>query len=285
MSEEPNIKIRKVTGEIVNFSLKKLRKSLKYSGATNVEIEKIVHYILKNIYDHITSSEIYKMSFDKLRELQAIYASRYKLKKAIYELGPSGFPFERLIATILEKEGYQTQISVVLKGACVSHEIDVLAQKDQKYFPVECKFHSDDKYICNIKIPLYIQSRYIDLKKNWQEDHPIGKIWIVTNTRFSEDAIKYAKCNNMKLLSWNYPPKNGLKERISRLGLYPLTSLNLLSDAEKDKLLENDIVLCSELAENDYLLNKIGISKTRKQHILNEIAELCPKKLTPRFKN
>ena len=284
MSDEPNIKIRKVTGEIVNFSLKKLKKSLKYSGATNLEIEKIVHYILQNIYDHITSSEIYKMSFDKLRELRSIYASRYKLKKAIYELGPSGFPFERLVASILEKEGYQTQISVVLKGACVTHEIDVLAEKYQKYYPVECKFHSDDKYICNIKIPLYIQSRYIDLKKNWQEEHPFGKVWIVTNTRFSEDAIKYAKCNKINLLSWNYPPKNGLKERINRLGLYPLTSLNLLSDEEKDKLLENDIVLCSELAENDYLINKIGISKTRKQRILDEVAELCPKRLTPKFK-
>ena len=284
MSGYPNIKIRKVTGEVVNFSIKKLKKSLKHSGANDAEIDKIIRYILQNLYDHITSSEIYKMAFEKLREFHSIYASRYKLKKAIYELGPSGFPFERLVATILEKEGYQTQISVIMHGSCVEHEIDVLAEKRQKYYPIECKFHSDDKYICNIKIPLYIQSRYLDLKNNWEAEKALGAVWIVTNTRFSEDAIKYAKCNNMRLLSWNYPPKNGLKERINRLGLYPLTTLNLLSDEEKDRLLENDIVLCSELAENDYLINKIGISKTRKQRILNEITELCHENMVSKTK-
>ena len=106
-------------------------------------------------------------------------------------------------------------------------------------------------------------------------DYPLEEVWIVTNTRFSEDAIQYAKCNQIKLLSWNYPKGNGIKERIGRLGLYPLTTLTLLSEEEKDKLLANDIVLCSELAENNYLLNKIGVSKNRKQRILDEIGQLC----------
>ncbi len=214
------------------------------------------------------------MSFEKLRDIRSVYASRYKLKKAIYELGPSGFPFERLIATILEEEGYETETSVILEGNCVKHEIDVLAKKKHKYYPVECKFHSNDKYICNIRIPLYIHSRYLDILKNPDLHKSFGKIRIVTNTRFSEDAIKYAKCHNIKLLSWSYPKGNGLKDKINRLGLHPLTSLNLLSDEEKDRLLDEGIVLCRELLKNDYLINKIGISKTRKKRILEEIEEL-----------
>ena len=274
MHYKSKIKIRKATGEIVDFSLNKLEKSLKHSGASHGEIQKIINYVLDNLYDNITSGEIYKMSYEKLRNIRSIYASRYKLKKAIYELGPSGFPFERLIATILKEEGYKTKIGVILQGNCVNHEVDVLAEKNDKYIPVECKFHSDEKYICNIKIPLYIHSRYIDIKKNPKLSKSFGKILIVTNTRFSNDAVKYAKCHNIKLLSWSYPKGDGLKDKINRLGLHPLTSLTLLSDEEKDKLLEQEIVLCRELIENDYLINKIGISKTRKKRIMDEIKEL-----------
>ncbi len=275
MSNPFNIKVRKVTGEIVDFSVEKLKNSLKHSGANQATIEQIIDYISRHVYDNITSREIYKMAFEKLRDIRSVFASRYKLKNAIYELGPSGFPFERLVSVILEKTGYKTEIGAIIKGHCVQHEVDVLAQKNKHYTVIECKFHSDDKYICNIKVPLYIHSRFYDLKKNWHLDKPLEEVWIVTNTRFSEDAIHYARCNNIKLLSWNYPKNNGIKDRVSRLGLYPLTTLTLISEEEKDKLLENDIVLCSELAENDYLINKIGISKTRKKRILEEIDQLC----------
>lgn len=279
MANNLNIKVRKRTGELVDFSFEKLRRSLRHSGADEETIDRIMDHISRNLYDNITSDEIYRMAYEKLRDIRSVYASRYKLKKAIYELGPSGFPFERLVSVILEKTGYQTEIGAVIKGKCVQHEIDVLAQKDNKYYIIECKFHSDEKYICNIKVPLYIHSRYHDLRKNWHLEKPLKQVWIVTNTRFSEDAVHYAKCNNIRLLSWNYPKGNGIKERIGKLGLYPLTTLTLLSEEEKDELLNNEIVLCSELAKNDYLINKIGISKSRKQRILDEINQLCAHKL------
>ena len=275
MTDISNIKVRKLNGKIVNFSLEKLKKSLQHSGANDVIISRVINYIMMNIYDNITSAEIYKMAFEKLNNIRSIFASRYKLKKAIYELGPSGFPFERLISIILEKENYKNEIGKIIKGKCVEHEIDVLALKQNKYTIVECKFHSDEKYICNVKIPLYIHSRFNDLKDNWRLNKPLKDVLIATNTRFSEDAIKYAKCNNIKLLSWNYPPDNGIKIRMNRWKIYPLTTLTLISQEEKENLLENDIVLCSELAENEYLINKIGISKSRKKRILDEIAQLC----------
>ncbi len=279
MNENHNIKIKKATGEIVDFSTKKLRKSLEHSGANDQTIDKILDYIFQNIYDGITSNEIYKMAYEQLKKIRSIFASKYKLKKAIYELGPSGFPFERLVATILKKKGYKTTIGEVIDGKCVQHEIDVLAKIHDAYSMIECKFHSDDKYICNIKVPLYIHSRFHDLKKNWKKDKPLEDVWIVTNTRFSEDAIDYANCNNIKLLSWNYPKGDGLKHRINELHLYPLTTLSLLSKDEKNQLLEHDVVLCSELIKEHYLLNKIGISKNRKYKIIGEIEQLCHKQL------
>ena len=275
MSQTDVIKIKKVTGEIVDFSIDKLRASLSHSGANEDMINKIVHYIMRNVYDNITSHEIYQMAFEQLKEIRSIFASKYRLKKAIYELGPSGFPFERLIAKIFEKKGYTAEIGNIINGNCVSHEIDVLLHKKRKYALVECKFHSSDKYICNVKVPLYIHSRYYDVRKNWKETDELKDVWIITNTRFSEDAINYAKCNNIKLLSWNYPKNNGLKKRITDLGIYPLTTISLLSEEEKNQLLAENVVLTSELYKNHYLLNKIGVSKVRKQKIMEEIEELC----------
>ena len=275
MSQTDIIKVRKVTGEVVDFSIDKLKESLSHSGANQETVERIVNNILRNVYDTITSHEIYKMAFDQLREIRSIYASKYRLKKAIYELGPSGFPFERLVAKIFEKKGYSAEIGSIISGKCVSHEIDVLLHKKKRYAMVECKFHSDDKYICNVKVPLYIHSRYKDVKKNWKKDDELKDVWIITNTRFSEDAVNYAKCNNIKLMSWNYPKDNGLKKRINDLGIYPLTTISLLSEDEKNQLLRQNVVLCSELYKNHYLLNKIGVSKNRKQKIIDEIEELC----------
>ena len=77
------------------------------------------------------------------------------------------------------------------------------------------------------------------------------------------------------LTSWDYPEGNGLKERIDKSGLHPLTSLTTLTKAEKSKLLDKGIVLCKELHETPTLLNEIGIDKTRHKKILEDSEALC----------
>ena len=67
--------------------------------------------------------------------------------------------------------------------------------------------------------------------------------WVVTNTRFTEDALQYGNCCGLYLLSWDYPKNDGLKDRIDRLGLYPITVSTLLTNREKQFLLSRDIVL------------------------------------------
>ncbi len=279
MKQNSSIRVTKVTGEVVDFSLSKLKKSLIHSGASDKTIDKITSYILQNVYDGITSGEIYKMAYEQLRDIRAVFASKYKLKKAIYELGPSGFPFERLIAIIFDKMGYQTKVGEIVQGKCVSHEIDVLLLKKDVFSMVECKFHSSDQYICNIKVPLYINSRFRDINKHWKGEKPLKNVWIATNTRFSQDAIDYANCNGIHLLSWNYPKDKGLKELVNCFNLYPLTTLTLLSEEEKDELLNQGIVLCSELYQTNSLMNKIGVSKVRKQKVMEEIEDLCHKNI------
>ena len=279
MEKEMDIKILKSSGERAIFSLEKLRKSLKHSGADHNLVEQIVGRVKDELYDDISTNEIYNRAYALLKKNQSVFASKYKLKKAIYELGPTGFPFERFVAAILEYSGYQTRVDEIMNGICVTHEIDVIAEKNGTVTIIECKFHSEEGRNCNVKIPLYIHSRYNDVKAHWAtkkgENRPLDKGWVVTNTRFTGDAIAYGKCAGMYLLSWDLPLNDGLKDRIDRLGLYPITVSTLLSNREKQFLLSRNVVLCRQLWKDKFFLDHMGIKNTRKEKILNEIKQLC----------
>ncbi|UPS92997.1 ATP cone domain-containing protein [Bizionia sp. M204] len=272
------ISIIKSSGERVKFSLEKLRTSLSRSGAEKEVVNRIVDVVRDELYQGISTKEIYNRAFALLKKEKRYYASKYKLKKAIYELGPTGFPFENFIAALLKYSGYETKVGQILQGICVPHEIDVVAHKNTDTTIVECKFHSEEGRNCNVKVPLYIASRFKDVKKHWgSKPHKtsLNQGWVVTNTRFTKDALQYGNCIGLYLLSWDYPKNDGLKDRIDRLGLYPITVSTLLTKREKQFLLTRDVVLCRDLIGDVFYLDHLGISEVRKTKILNEIKQLC----------
>ncbi|WP_430425001.1 ATP cone domain-containing protein [Maribacter litoralis] len=278
MDTKESIDIIKSSGQKMKFSLDKLRNSLKHSGANHKLVEEIVSKVYDELFEGITSNEIYNRAYSLLKKNKSVFASKYKLKKAIYELGPTGFPFERFIAAILQFSGYEVDVDIKLNGACVTHEIDVIAEKNGSATLIECKFHNEEGRNCNVKIPLYIHSRYNDVKAYWitnKNSKPLNKGWVVTNTRFTEDALTYGKCADLYLLSWDFPKDDGLKDRIDRLGLYPITVSSLLSKREKQFLLSRNVVLCRQLVKDKFYLDHLGISTERKSKILDEISQLC----------
>lgn len=275
----PDIEIIKSSGKKAIFSLDKLRNSLKHSGANHELVEQIVDTVRSEVYPGISTKEIYNRAYALLKRKKSVFASKYKLKKAIYELGPTGFPFERFVAAILQYSGFSVQVDIIMTGTCVKHEVDVLAEKNETITIVECKFHNEEGLNCNVKIPLYINSRYNDIKSHWlskkSNTKKLDRGWVVTNTRFTEDALKYGECSDLYLLSWDYPKNNGLKDRIDRLSLYPITVLSLLTNREKQFLLSRDVVLCRQLVKDKFFLDHLGISSTRKEKILKEVGQLC----------
>lgn len=274
-SNEISFDVLKSSGKKVKFSIGKLKNSLQNSGADESTIKQIVNTVRDELYQGISTKEIYNRAFTMLKKEKSIYASRYKLKRAIYDLGPTGFPFERFIGAVLEYSGYEVEIGKIIKGNCVSHEVDIIAKKNGEHIIGECKFHSQQGNKSNVKVPLYIHSRYQDIlsfyKDNFEKSKHPNKGWVVTNTRFTKEAILYGECKGLYLLSWDYPKENSLKERIDRLGLYPITVSMLLTKREKQFLLSRDIVLCRQLINDVFYLNKLGISDKRRSRILNEI--------------
>ena len=266
--------IVKASGEKVRFSFSKLRNSLLKSGADEETVKQVLDEIRDELYQGISTREIYNRAFSLLKEINGVYASKYKLKKAIYELGPTGFPFEKYIGKILSSEGFSVELNQSVDGNCVSHEIDIIAFRDSVRNLIECKFHSEEGRNCDVKIPLYIHSRFEDIFKLSKPENQ-EKGWMITNTRFSKDAETYAKCVGLKMLSWDYPKSFSLKRLIDKSRLYPLTTSTLLSEEEKVFLLQRGIVLGKEVIEKQFLLDHLGISKRRKSRIIQEFKTLC----------
>ncbi len=268
--------IIKSSGEKVVFSAAKLKRSLLRSGADEKTVGAVIREITKELYPGISTKEIYNRAFSMLKKYGKSYASRYSLKKAIYELGPSGFPFEKFIAEIMKKEGYKVKTGQFLQGKCVTHEVDVVAVKDGLKHLVECKFHNEEERNCDVKIPLYVNSRFEDIHSAGnQNEKKEGQGWVVTNTRFTEDAMNYGNCMGLYLLSWDYPQEASLKKRIDGQKVYPVTISTLLSLEEKQFLLERDIILASQLISNEHMLEHLGISEERRKKILNEFGSIC----------
>ncbi|WP_244554571.1 restriction endonuclease [Pontibacter indicus] len=195
------------------------------------------------------------------------------------QLGPSGFPFEKFVSEILRAQGYLTEIGVFVEGHCVRHEIDVLAVKNGRRVMIECKYHNLNHNKSNVKVPMYIHSRFKDVEKVWPSENEyeirFHEVWVVTNTRFTDDAVRYASCMQMKLIGWDYPHKGGLKDLTDSFHLYPLTTLTTLTKAEKQRLLEMKIVLCSELLRHETLLLQAGLTEERARRVIKEVKDLC----------
>jgi len=276
------IDVIKSSGKRARFSLKKLSSSLKRSGANDKTVKQILNKVRDELYQGISTKEIYNRAFSLLKKEKSVFASKYKLKKAIYELGPTGFPFERFIGAMLFYSGYNIKIGQIIEGNCVDHEVDVVANKNGTDIMAECKFHSEEGRNCNVKVPLYIHSRYQDIQHKRNNNPKTNGIptecWVVTNTRFSKDAISYGECSGLYMLSWDYPKSNSLRKRIDRLRLYPITVSTILTQREKQFLISRDIVLCRQLINDLFYLDHLGISEERKKIILNEINMLCHEK-------
>ena len=269
-----DITVVKASGEKVLFNQTKLTQSLERAGAGEDIIAEVLGSLENQLYDGIPTKKIYRQAYKILNKLSHRNAGRYRLKEAMLELGPSGYPFEHFIGELLKNQGFAVEIGVIVKGKCVSHEIDVIAENEHNHFMVECKFHSSPGKKSNVIVPLYIHSRFRDIIATMQNlpgyNTKLHQSWVVTNTRFTTDAIDYGKCSGMNLISWDYPADTNLRNRIDRSGLHPVTSLSSLKKAEKQKILALDIVTCRNLLDEKNQLLELGFSARRIERITTE---------------
>ncbi len=271
------ISIIKNSGETVPFDSAKLKRSLIQSGATQVDADYVVKIVCDTIVDGMSTRKVYKLAYKLLKKKSTKVAGKYRLKRAIFDMGPTGYPFEHLVSELIKLKGFTTETGVTLNGLCVSHEVDVFAKKLGTTVFTECKFHNDVRRKSDVKVSLYVNSRFLDLKNKYQlgvDKQHVFEGWLVTNTRFTTEAIEYGNCAGLKMISWDYPAKGNLRQLIDSSGFHPITTMQSITKKEKSFLMDNRVILCRQINDQTTLLKKIGINSKRILEIISEANQI-----------
>lgn len=270
--------ITKADGATEYFKVEKLRRSLRRAGADPHEVNEIIADVDKRLYDGIQTQEIYRYAFAQLRESRPPAAARYSLRRALFNLGPSGFPFEKFLARLFQADGYNTKTGIILQGHCAPHEIDVAAYKADHSFIGEAKFHARPGIKSDLQVAMYSYARLLDLKESkiCQDDVcGIKEFWLITNTKFTTTAEEYGSCVGLKMLSWDYPKRDNLHDRIQRAGVYPITVLQNITAAQAETLIAKDIILCSDILLHEHVLRHLHLPIRKQEALLQEIRNIC----------
>ncbi len=111
-----DIYVVKASGDRVIFDQDKLIRSLDKAGAGQDIITDVLSGLENQLYDGITTQKIYRQAYKILNKLSKRRAGRYKLKEAIFELGPSGYPFEIFVGELLKNQGYRVEVGIIVQA-------------------------------------------------------------------------------------------------------------------------------------------------------------------------
>ncbi|OGG47789.1 hypothetical protein A2671_00935 [Candidatus Kaiserbacteria bacterium RIFCSPHIGHO2_01_FULL_49_13] len=267
------------------FNPEKLRSSLKRAGASRAAQEEIISHIHNELTDGMTTGRIYRHAFTLLRKTSRPTAARYSMRRAILDLGPSGFPFETFVGEIFKARGYSVLNDQMIQGACVEHEVDLVAQKpfdsaqgkESECIVAEIKFHNSLSIKSDVQVALYVRARFLDLEQGRKAPNNtfcMDRGMLITNTKFTHQAIRYGSCAGLSMVGWNYPQEGNLHDLIEETKMHPITALTSLTRREKNLLLERRIVLSKSLLEKHDSLTAIGILSSKAEAVLTEASAL-----------
>ncbi|HJV32453.1 MAG TPA: ATP cone domain-containing protein [Patescibacteria group bacterium] len=242
--------IVKSTGQTENFNKEKLRGGLRRAGVPEHLVDRVSNAVEERVKNGTTTGQIAKLVNEQLRRESRAHSYRYTLREGLLKLGPAGFQFEKYVGSILNAYGYETSYPEELHGACVDHEVDIMAKKDGKTVMIEAKFRNDFDYFVKLRDVMAAWTRFQDLN----DGAKLGKcpkfdsVWIVTNGKISSRSMKFGACKGIRLLGWNYPKDESFAHFVDHTALYPVTVIPELGAKELANLSDRNLMLCRDLA-------------------------------------
>ena len=126
-----------------------------------------------------------------------------------------------------------------------------------------------------MKVALYVRARFDDIMQGQHATTKKQEGWLLTNTKFTKNVLRYAECSGLKIVSWSYPENGSLQMMIEEAGLHPLTCLTTLPAREKMLLMNDGVVLCRDVKDNIHLLDKHGLNAEAISAIREEAESIC----------
>src|SRR3989304_1089113 len=201
------MEIIKSAGTREKFNKDKLCGSLEKAGAPADLAKKVCDLTEKNSSPGERTAKIFRTALDYLVKEDLNLAASYGLRRAIGEFGPAGFLFEQYVEIILQTYGYETKRNVMMRGACVEHEVDVSAKKDGAHYIVEAKYRNEPGIKTHIDVVMYGDARMADIArfeprfrsirqrcgKNKRRSRKISKTVKLGKDFFEQNTLKAAK--------------------------------------------------------------------------------------------
>lgn len=272
------ITVVKSSGQEEPFSWQNVYDSARQVGATRERSAEIADRVAASRRERISTAEIRRQVNRLLHQTDPKLAMRFNLPEAMRRLGPTGFPFERYVGRIFEAQGFKVKIGTHLQGHCVRHEVDFLAWNNELLYIGECKYHNKRGVKVDLPTTLMYAARFDDLEQGEFAQKKIQagrrvKSMMVTNTEFTQEAIKYFDCIGKSLWGWKHPPRRGIERMIDEEGIYPIT---ILPSCRSEQLIEvfskKRLMLARDVLEVE--AKDLGLSSKVMDQIQKEAREL-----------
>lgn len=237
-------------GEREPFSFRKVYNSCRRIGASKGLARDIAEQIRSEVYPGIETSEIFNSVKQRLIGTSFRSGIKFSLKDAMRKLGPSGFDFEKYVGEVFTRNGFEVEMNQLIPGFCIgSYEIDFVAKKGGVVHLAECKYHHQAGNRVDLKVGLISYARFLDIKKGTYFKRQKVRPLIVTNVKFTSEVKRYARCTDIDLLGWKFPPRRGLEKMIEKQNLYPITILPSFKRYFKEIFARERIMMARDILE------------------------------------
>ena len=265
--------ITKADGVIEPFDEEKVIRSIVRTGASHETAKQVLLKVKPQITEGMTTAKLYHLVRTALEEKSICYSCRYNLREAIFNMGPAGFNFEYYIAAVLRAYGHDASVpQEEIQGSCVSHEVDIVSEKDGRTIFIEAKFRNERTRSVNLKDTMATWSRYVDLVDGGATGKGIhfDEVWIVTNARFSDRAKQFGTCKGMRLIGWSFPKDQSFEKLVDKVHLYPITAITDVQKGELRQFAESGLLLCKDIEklEPEELGRRVDISVQRSEELI-----------------
>lgn len=274
-----SVQVVNLRGEKEPFSLKKVYRSARRAGADHQTAKKISQAIGDQVYSGMPTTEIYQKVKMLLNQASPSLGIKFSLRKGMEKLGPTGFPFEKMIRQVFKHQGFETRVNQSVPGHYIDwYEIDFLSinKAKKKVLVGECKYRSRPGDRLDLDVALSNFGRFYDIKNGpiltkYPQGYEVESI-LVTNAKFTSQAVKYSRGYGVELLGWRYPKDRGLETIIEEGQLWPITVLPAVNAELMRVFAAHKIMLVKDLVEIPLpdLAQTTGLSEKHLKEVVDQ---------------
>jgi hypothetical protein len=245
--------VTKADGSRQQFDRNKIVATCMRMGATKQDAEEIAGKIESRVYDGMPTAKVLQMIFQFIHKYKPQASRLYDLRRGL-SLMNSKPEFEKFVQILLADIGFEVVPNKILKGKCIEHEVDAIARKDGVTYFVEAKHHYNYHAFTGLDESRIARAVLEDVSEGFNlglTDLKIDEAMIVTNTKYSEQAMQYGICRNILQIEWSTPADLALRDIILEKSLYPLSCIRGLKTDARLQLVDSGIILINQLVAEE----------------------------------